>query len=234
LSDLTFQEKESGEFLDSAALRPLRLLLVMNTSLQHIYDGFAKTYDAGRDQFDMSAVLPPFFTSLDKKTGEALDLGCGAGIPFPAYFIQHGWSVVGVDFSREMLKLAAHLVPKMEGECGDMGTVRFDPDSFDAITAIYSLFHIPREQHAELFIRFHEWLRPGGQMLFTYATKAYTGQDSFEGTKEFMGQRLFYSHLTPEQMDAALVAAGFKIESAVLREIGGESFLWVTVQKPSA
>ncbi len=206
----------------------------MNTALQKIYDGFAKTYDAGRDQFDMSAILPPFFTSLDKKTGHLLDLGCGAGIPFPQYFIAHGWSVVGVDFSEEMLKLAAHLVPKMKTKYGDMLSVSFDPDSFDALTAIYSLFHIPREQHAELFLRLHRCLRPGGKMLFTYATKAYTGQDSFEGYKEFMGQRLFYSHLTPEQMDTALKDAGFQIESAVLRKIGGESFLWVTVQKPSS
>jgi len=205
----------------------------MDTTLQKIYDGFAETYDAGRDQFDMSAILPPFFTALDKKTGHLLDLGCGAGIPFPAYFIAHGWSVVGVDFSEEMLKLAARLVPEMKTECGDMLAMQFESDSFDALTAIYSLFHLPREQHAELFHRFHHWLRPGGRMLFTYATKAYTGQDSFEGTKEFMGQRLFYSHLTPEQMDAALHEAGFQIESAVLREIGGESFLWVTIQKPS-
>jgi len=205
----------------------------MNTALQKIYNSFAETYDAGRDQFDMSAILPPFFDSLGKKTGHLLDLGCGAGIPFPQYFIAHGWSVVGVDFSAEMLELATRLVQEMKTECGDMSAVTFQPNSFDALTAIYSLFHIPREQHAELFVRFHRWLRPGGRMLFTYATKAYTGQDSFEGTKEFMGQRLFYSHLTPEQMNTALKEAGFQIESAVLREIGGESFLWVTVEKPS-
>jgi len=205
----------------------------MNTTLQKIYDGFAKTYDAGRNQFDMSAVLPPFFDSLGQEKGHLLDLGCGAGIPFPQYFIAHGWSVLGIDFSREMLELAARTVPEMKTECADMDSLQFNPDSFDAITAIYSLFHIPREQHAALFLQFNKWLRPGGRMLFTYATKAYTGEDSFEGTKEFMGQRLFYSHLTPEQMDAALKDAGFTIESAVLREIGGESFLWVTVQNPS-
>ena len=55
----------------------------MDTTLQKIYDGFAKTYDAGRDQFDMSAVLPSFFDSLGQEKGHDLDLGCGAGIPFP-------------------------------------------------------------------------------------------------------------------------------------------------------
>ena len=205
----------------------------MNSQLQHIYDGFAQTYDAGRDQFDMSTVLPPFFALLGQAHGHLLDLGCGAGVPFPRYFIAHGWDVTGVDFSKEMLKLAARTVPEMKTEYGDMTEVQFAPDSFDAITAIYSLFHVPREQHAELFARFHRWLRPGGRMLFTYATKAYTGENSFEGTKEFMGQHLFYSHLTPEQMDRTLLDAGFEIESAVPRDIGGETFLWVTVRKPA-
>ena len=56
---------------------------VMNASLQQVYDGFARTYDAKRDQFDMSAILPPFFASLGSKTGHLHDLGCGAGGPFP-------------------------------------------------------------------------------------------------------------------------------------------------------
>ena len=141
--------------------------------------------------------------------------------------------MTGVDFSREMLKLAARTVPEMKTEYADMATVRFDPDTFDAITSIYSLFHIPRELHAELFIRFHRWLRPGGRMLFTYATRAYTGQDTFEGTIEFMGRHLFYRHLNPAQMESALTGAGFTIESARLRPISGESFLWVTAQKPA-
>lgn len=204
----------------------------MNTALQQIYDGFAQTYDAGRDQFDMSSILPPFFASLEKPNGRLLDLGCGAGLPFARYFIRNGWDVIGVDFSREMLKLAARTVPEMKTKLADMAEVRFKDETFDALTAVYSLFHVPRTRHAELFVRFHRWLCPGGRMLFTYATKAYTGEDSFEGTLEFMGRELFYSHLAPKQMENALQKAGFELESAIPREIGGETFLWVTIRKP--
>ncbi|HRT05891.1 MAG TPA: hypothetical protein P5204_09345 [Kiritimatiellia bacterium] len=90
---------------------------------------------------------------------------------------------------------------------------------------------MPRARHPELFAKFRRWLRPGGQVLFTYATKEYTGAAEFEGEKEFMGQRLFYSHTTPEKLRAQLAAAGLAVRAWDFRAIGGETFLWVTAAK---
>ena len=204
----------------------------MKQTLLDIYDQFAATYEANRGLFDMTEVLVPFFDGLGQSKGRLLDLGCGAGEPFPRYFLDRGWEVYGVDFSKKMLRLAAQYAPGMRTICDDMAEVDFAPAHFDAITCIYSLFHVPRARHPGLFAKFHRWLRPGGKALFTYATKAYTGADEFEGEKEFMGQRLFYSHTTPENLRIQLVSAGLAVESAVLRDIGGESFLWVTVRQP--
>ncbi len=202
-------------------------------NLRTIYDEFAETYEAHRGQFDMTPILEPFFHTLGKKTGRLLDLGCGAGEPFARTFLDRGWDVVGVDFSEPFLRLAKRYAPKMKTIHSDMLTVEFDSASFDALTCIYSLFHTPRARHPDLFTKFYRWLRPGGQALFTYATQAYTGQDEFEGTKEFMGRNLFYSHTTPEHLYTQLQAAGLSVESALLHNIGGESFLWVTLRKPS-
>jgi len=47
-----------------------------------------------------------------------------------------------------------------------------------------------------------------------------------------MGENLFYSHTTPENLSANLQDNGFIIESSRYREIGGETFLWMTVAKP--
>lgn len=200
--------------------------------LRDIYDGFAETYEASRGLFDMSHILGPFFSGLGLEAGRLLDLGCGAGEPFPRYFLDRGWEVYGVDFSKKMLHLATQYAPEMHAICDDMLQVDFDPEHFNAITCIYSLFHIPRDRHPDLFARFHRWLRPGGKILFTYATREYTGQDEFEGVKEFMGQEMFYSHTTPDNLRTQLESIGLTVESAMLREIGGETFLWVTVQKP--
>ena len=204
----------------------------MKSTLRDVYDQFAAAYEANRGLFDMTPVLNPFFAGLGKAKGRLLDLGCGAGEPFPRYFLDRGWEVVGVDFSANMLRLAARYAPEMRSICADMTEVEFAPAQFDAITCIYALFHVPRARHLALFAKFHRWLRPGGQILFTYATRAYTGADEFEGEKEFMGQRLFYRHATPKNLRVQLEAAGLAVRAFDFRDIGGETFLWITAARP--
>ncbi len=201
-------------------------------TLPEIYDRFAATYDQNRGLFDMTNVIGDFFRGLPETTGRLLDLGCGSGEPFARFFIEQGWEVTGVDFSKEMLELAARYVPSMRTLYADMRDIAFDPNHFDAVTAIYSLFHVPRDHHKALFEKIYRCLKPGGQFLFTYATRHYTGQDAFEGFKEFMGEQLFYSHKTPQELFADLNETGFTVLSDVYRNIGSEIFLWVTAAKP--
>jgi hypothetical protein len=75
-------------------------------------------------------------------------------------------------------------------------------------------------------------LRPGGKLLFTYATKEYTGKLEFDGYKEFMGRKLYYSHKSPEQLHTDMEQLGYVIEELQYRDIGNEIFLWVTASKP--
>jgi len=70
-----------------------------------------------------------------------------------------------------------------------------------------------------------------GKVLFTYATKEFTGSIEFDGYKEFMNQELYYSHKSPDKLYADLENTGFNIESADYRNIGNEIFLWVTASR---
>jgi SAM-dependent methyltransferase len=206
-------------------------------SLIGAYDALAADYEAGRDRFDMTDVFDAFYRRLAEDRpagGDVLDLGCGAGEPMARRFIEEGWRVTGVDFSRGMLALAERLVPQMTRVLADMRTCDFPNGSFDAAILVYSLFHLPQADHPALFARLFRWLRPGARLLFTYATKEYTGYDEFEGDKIFLGHTLFYSHTTPLKLRAQLEGAGFACDSASYRDIGGETFLWVTVQRPGA
>ncbi len=204
----------------------------MQNDVRTIYDRFAETYEKNRALFDMSDVIADFTVRLNVRPGLLLDLGCGAGEPFPAYFVGEGWQVVGVDFSERMLALAHRYHPEIKTVFADIRDVDFTQARFDAVTAIYCLFHIEREKHSELFGKIHRWLKPGGKSLFTYATKEYTGADVFSGYKEFMGEQLFYSHMSPDDLFATLESTGFNVEASQYRRIGGETFLWVTVAKP--
>jgi SAM-dependent methyltransferase len=196
--------------------------------LRGAYDALALQYEANRGLFEMSELIAEFLERLPT-TGALLDLGCGSGDPVAQTFIDRGWHVTGVDFCPRMLALAANRVPEMTTVASDMREVSFPPARFDAITAVYSLFHVPWIEHPRLFKRMGHWLRPEGFALFTYATAAYTGADEFNGEIEFMGQRLFYSHTSIARLHDQLAAAGLHVVESRERAIGGERFLWVTV-----
>ncbi len=205
----------------------------MDVTLQQIYDGFAETYEENRSLFDMTEVFDSFSKCLGAEKGELLDLGCGAGESFARSFLDRGWTVTGVDFSRRMLELASEHVPEMKTIHADMRQVEFESNRFDAIAAIYSVFHVSTNDQVALFNKFYRWLCPNGKALFTYATKEFTGSNRFDGYIEFMGQELYYSHKTPGELYSDLEKIGFNVESADYRDIGNEIFLWVTVGKPA-
>lgn len=207
----------------------------MSKTLQETYNNFADIYDVNRGAFDITEILNVFYSKLepDLKHAHLLDLGCGAGEPVARYFLDNHWKVTGVDFSERMLELATKYAPKMDAVLSDINNVKFKPNQFDAITATYSLFHIPYDLHKELFLKIYQWLKPNGKFLFTYATQEYTGEEKFTGYKKFIDTELFYSHKKPEEMISDLQAIGFEILNQKYHTICDETFFWVTVHKPN-
>jgi len=205
----------------------------LKNSLVEIYNSFAETYDENRGLFDMTEVFQSFYSQLDTEKGNLLDLGCGAGESFTKFFTDLGWNATGVDFSQKMLEMAKKYIPGMEAICADMREVEFSENHFDAITSIYSLFHVPSVDHEGIFRNWYRWLKPDGKALFTYATKEYTGLEEFDGYKEFLEEKLFYSHITPIKLYTNLEKVGFEILATDYRTIGDEIFLWITINKPS-
>lgn len=196
-----------------------------------LYDDLAETYAAGRHLFDITPILEEFAGHLPREA-RILDVGSGAGEPVARYFADRGDAVTGIDVSEQMLALARRQVPEADFQAMDARTLEFPPASFDAIAAVYLIFHIPRAEHVALFAGWARVLRPGGMLLLTLATREYTGQDEFDGEIEFLGRRLPYSHDRPEVALGKLQAAGLTVVGARLIETGGETFYWVIARKP--
>lgn len=135
-----------------------------------------------------------------------LDVGCGSGEPIAAHMAESGIQVVGVDASRHMLDLAREAVPSATFLLGDMRTT--DPGGpFDALVAWDSVFHLPCEEHRNIFARFYSWLRPGAPMLISLGG---TGEAEF--TSEMLGETFFYSGHEPQDALRILSSVGFRIE----------------------
>ncbi len=132
---------------------------------------------------------------LDRLADDAsvLDIGCGAGVPVTRALSKR-CGVTGVDISEAMIELARANVPSGRFIHGDVMSLEFEPAAFDAATAFYSIFHIPREEHQTLFERVHRWLRPGGYLLCTLTYRgepAYTEDDFFGVTMHWSNYGLF-------------------------------------------
>lgn len=135
-----------------------------------------------------------------------LDAGCGCGVPIASYLVDLGFEVVGLDGSARLLELARAAVPGAQFILGDMRTA--DPaGSFDAIVAWDSVFHLPRDEHLEIFRRFLSWLRPGGRLLVSLG-----GSADAELRSEMHGATFFYSAHEPSEALGLLEGVGFKVE----------------------
>ena len=194
------------------------------------YDRIAERYLAtkGPEDARILDLLRELTRGLPDGT-PVLDLGCGAGVPLTRRLAER-FDVTGVDISARQLELARRHVPNAAFIKADLAEVAFAPASFDAVVAFHSIIHVPREEQPSLVGRIHDWLRPGGGFLATWATDAWEGDDpDWEG----WGASMWWSHYGPEQSTAMLRTAGLVIERAEEITSGDETWLWALARKPA-
>ena len=168
------------------------------------YDSCAAAYSESR----MAGVHPELDLLLESLEDGAsvLDIGCGAGVPVTRA-LSGRFAVTGVDISGEMVRRARANVPGASFIHGDIASVEFPDSSFDAVVAFYSIFHLPREEHPDLFGRVHRWLKPGGYLMCTltrYSEAAYTEDD-------FFGETMYWSNYGLEDYSEILEGLGFRL-----------------------
>jgi cyclopropane fatty-acyl-phospholipid synthase-like methyltransferase len=163
--------------------------------------------------------------------GRILELGCGDGRATKR--LAERFEVVGVDLSEEQLRLARASAPGATFLHTDIMELDLPADAYDAVTAFYSLMHVPREDHPELLARIHRWLRPSG--LFLAPMSTIGGPDR---TERWLGVEMFFSGWDAETNGRLVREAGFEVlVDEVIRMWEPDSeyetaFLWVFARKP--
>lgn len=161
-----------------------------------------------------------------------LDLGCGAGLPFTRWLSQRA-RVLAVDISRGQLALARRNAPDAALLQADMATLQLRPASFDAITALYSIIHVPREEQQGLLERMRAWLRPGGRLLAVFGGSDWEGsEDDWLG----LGATMHWSHFAADAYGPMLERAGFRIVTSAIEpdniDDSGGFHLFVIAEAP--
>jgi trans-aconitate methyltransferase len=161
-----------------------------------------------------------------------LDLGCGPGIP-STRMLASRFRVTGVDMSETQLEAARRNVPEASFVCADLTQVEFPPESFEGVTAFYSISHVPRDEHGALFERIARWLVPGGLFLATLGSG-----DSPDWMGDWLGQSMFFSSHDADTNRRLLAAADFELLIDEILETpepeGPVPFLWVLARRGRA
>lgn len=159
-----------------------------------------------------------------------LELGCGSGLPV-AKAVSDNHSFIGVDISEEQLKLARKNAPQGQYVKADMGVIDFRPESFDAVVAFYSIFHLPREEQASLIEKIASWLRPEGLLVANFGARDDPG--SVDAWVDEVP--MFWSSYDVDTNMNLLRGVGFHLlRSEVLANFEDERevfFLWIIGQK---
>jgi SAM-dependent methyltransferase len=198
------------------------------------YDAMAERHLRWIDEIEGDPRLR-FLAELDRRLADGsdvVDLGCGAGVPCTARLAQRH-AVLGVDISSAQLDLARRLVPAARFVRADIATFDLPAGGLDAVTAFYSLTHVPRDRHAEVLGRIRAWLRPGGRLLATFSVGGTT-----DGVQDdFLGVPMFFSGFDAGTNRQLVSAAGFATlidEVVTMHEPEGPAtFLWILAEAPS-
>ena len=182
------------------------------------YNEHAKDFFEGSVDADMSEWRNRFIQLLPAG-GRVLDAGCGSGRDSKA-FIMEGFSVVAIDASKEMCRMASDLLGQ------EVWQMRFDELSFedelDGIWACASLLHVPYEEMHSVMERMKSGLRPDGIL---YASFKYGDEVTQKGERSF-------SNFTEESLRTLMEEEGFEVlEQGVSTDVrpGREDEKWVNV-----
>ena len=145
------------------------------------------------------------FSLLTKKSGKALDLGCGTG-NYTLELARRGFDVVGIDASVRMVEMAR----KKGANCtvGDAYSIPFPDGSFDLVMSItmFEFIHDPEKVLGEI----HRVLKPGGEVIIG-TMNGRSAWFLFKRLKSLFVETAYrYARFyTPSELESLLRKAGF-------------------------
>lgn len=190
----------------------------------HTYNTISKEYDNkwGDPNPSMIAVMTKFTNLIHKVRGRSvvggdrfqlklLDAGCGPGIHL-THFRETGFDCLGIDGSKEMLRIAARKLTKIKPlnaiphirlcrrDAFDLS--HFDDQSFDAIWYSALLVHLPNRFAQATINNLFRILRTGGILYIS----AQSGGDAV-----FRPDGRFFVYYTELELKTRFCDAGFKV-----------------------
>ncbi|KAI5462778.1 methyltransferase [Mariannaea sp. PMI_226] len=210
------------------------------------YDAIAPVYNAWTSQHSDARLkwlnlLLQLLPSAEQKPSSSLsmlELGCGAGEPVTRHLLSTlpDVHITANDISTTQIALAKASIGNGKGGAtvtwreGDMMELSFADASLDAVVALYSVIHLPREEQTEMLARVAKWLRPGGVMLANFSAEEMAGvvTENWLDDKGWM----YWSGWGAEGSMKMVQDAGLEvIKSELVDDPSDAKFLWVLAKR---
>ncbi len=193
------------------------------------YDRIGQRYadDLGASRQDLRCRYVSYLANALPGGSDLLDLGCGAGTPTTKLLAKH-FTVTGVDISQRQVERARFAVPGATFIRADIASLRLPRCSFDAVTAFFSIIHVPRDEQPDLLRSIAAWLRPNGMFV---ATMTARGKET-DYDKSWLGAPMFWSGYDSDTNKRMVREAGLDIVSADETQDRDGHFLWLVARKP--
>ena len=186
--------------------------IVSKMCIEKAYDIWAEQYDTNNNRTRDLDIKATKQTLSKYSFNSVLELGCGTG-KNTQWLLTKASYVLGIDFSKEMLKIAKEKIndERFEYKKADINNKwGIKNKNFDLITSSLTLEHIRNLNH--IFTQAHTQLKDNGLFFLCelHPFKQYTGTkaqyETIDGTEELE----VYTHHTSEYIECAK-KNGFKL-----------------------
>jgi len=147
------------------------------------------------------------FYGLLPKGSCILEAGCGTG-RLVKRFKAHGFKVVGIDYSEEMVRKARELVPDVEFLKMDVTKLEFKDNTFEGVMSFGVIVHIDSNKIDKVFSETRRVLKPNG-ILFLATRSAAEQKRTVEEAGE--GGEMAVYYYTLKTIKERLEKCGFEI-----------------------
>ncbi len=133
------------------------------------YDDYAESISRdileGSNRAHKYIEKPAMYAVLPKLSNlKVLSIGCGIGEEC-GYLNSQGADVIGIDKSKESIKIAKNLHPSVNFMIMDMNNLNFPADTFNLVYSSLTLHYA--KQLADILLEIKRILVPGGKLIFS-------------------------------------------------------------------
>lgn len=153
----------------------------------------------GSGAFHWGLEKPAMYSQLPRLEGKAvLSVGCGAGHDSAELKKRGVARSVGIDISKELIKIAKTEHPECEFSVMDMQRLSFEDATFDFVYSSLAMHYLDKWEVA--LAEIYRVLKPGGFFLFSREHPIWTAQAKYEveSKVKLKGARVMHDYLNPQ------------------------------------